>query len=242
MVIDDALGIAGRARGVVERDRVPFVARHAPGEVRLAGSDELLVVDRAQPLAGAGEFGVVVVDDQRLHLGERERLAHEPGEFAVGDQHLRFGMVEREGDDGGVEPGVECVEHRSRHRHAVVAFEHAPACWRASTETVSPRLMPRRASARGEPARAGVELGVAAPQRPVDDRGMVGKHLRRPLEERQRRQRLEIRGIAVEINVVGRHRVIQFRPCGGPATVPAARNRRNVALGPGAPARQGRTS
>ncbi len=30
MMIDDALGIAGRARGVVERDRVPFVARAQP--------------------------------------------------------------------------------------------------------------------------------------------------------------------------------------------------------------------
>ncbi len=36
VVVDDALGIAGRAGGVVERDRVPFVVGHRPGEVGIA--------------------------------------------------------------------------------------------------------------------------------------------------------------------------------------------------------------
>ena len=33
MMIHHALGVAGRARGVVERDRIPFIARHGPGEI-----------------------------------------------------------------------------------------------------------------------------------------------------------------------------------------------------------------
>src|SRR5262245_66656882 len=36
----------------------------------------------------------------------------------------------------------------------------------------------------------------------MDDRGLFGKHRGRPLQERERRQRLEVRGIAVEIGVV----------------------------------------
>ena len=45
MVIDDAFGIAGRARRIVERDRVPLVGRPAPFEVRVALTDKGFVVD-----------------------------------------------------------------------------------------------------------------------------------------------------------------------------------------------------
>ena len=68
MVIDHALGIAGGARGVVERDRVPFVARQRPRKIRGARGDEILVFGRAQPLARAGELGVVIIDHQGLGL------------------------------------------------------------------------------------------------------------------------------------------------------------------------------
>ncbi len=67
------------------------------------------------------------------------------------------------------------------------------------TDTVSPRLMPRFGQRRGEPPRARVELAIAAPQRAVDDRGVVGKHGGRALEKAERRQRLKIGRIAVEI-------------------------------------------
>ena len=38
MMIDDALGIAGRAARIVERDGVPFVGRHLPGKVGIAAA------------------------------------------------------------------------------------------------------------------------------------------------------------------------------------------------------------
>ena len=44
MMIDHALGIAGGARGVIQRNRVPFVARHLPGEIRIAACDEGLII------------------------------------------------------------------------------------------------------------------------------------------------------------------------------------------------------
>ncbi len=43
MVIDDAFRVAGRARGVIERDGVPLVVRHLPGEFGIAARDEILV-------------------------------------------------------------------------------------------------------------------------------------------------------------------------------------------------------
>src|SRR5262245_38583706 len=40
----------------------------------------------------------------------------------------------------------------------------------------------------------------------MNDRGVVGKHGGRPFQERERGERLEVRGVAVEIDVVGRGR------------------------------------
>ncbi len=56
MMEDDALGIAGGAGGVVERDRVPFVVRHLPREIGIAAGEKLLVVDLAQRFARLREF------------------------------------------------------------------------------------------------------------------------------------------------------------------------------------------
>ena len=50
MMVDDALGVAGRARGVVEGDRVPLVVRGFRGEFRVAGRDEVLVLNVADQL------------------------------------------------------------------------------------------------------------------------------------------------------------------------------------------------
>ena len=170
----------------------------------IAGGDEILVLDRPQPLAGAGEFGIVVIDHQRFHLGERERLLHQLGEFAVDDQHLGFGMVELERDDGGVEPGVDGVEHGAGHRHAVVAFEHGGRIGEHGGDGVAALDAAAGERAR-EAARAGVEFGVAALQPAMDDGGAIGKDRGAPLQERQRGERLEVCRIAIEIDVVGRH-------------------------------------
>ena len=45
MVIDDALGVPGRARGVVERDRIPFVAGRGALVSLVALRDQRLVVE-----------------------------------------------------------------------------------------------------------------------------------------------------------------------------------------------------
>jgi hypothetical protein len=65
VVVDHALGVSGGARGVVERDRPPFVGRRRPGVIRVALGQQRLVVERAQALAAAlsGGLGIVDVDD-----------------------------------------------------------------------------------------------------------------------------------------------------------------------------------
>ncbi len=98
MVIDDALGIACRAAGVVQADRVPFVGGRLPGEVRVAGLQEGLIGDRADLLALGVGLGVLDADDERLCLAELQRGVDETAELPVGDHDLCLAMVEDEGD------------------------------------------------------------------------------------------------------------------------------------------------
>src|SRR5438067_11647180 len=51
VVIDDPLRIAGGARGVVERDRVPFILGRHFREGRVAARDERFVIHLAEELA-----------------------------------------------------------------------------------------------------------------------------------------------------------------------------------------------
>jgi hypothetical protein len=69
VVINDALGIAGGARGVIERDRLPLVLRPAPRELCIAFGQQLLVGRLAEALAAA-ELRVFDVDDRHSALHE----------------------------------------------------------------------------------------------------------------------------------------------------------------------------
>ena len=154
---------------------------------------------------GAGIFRIVVVDHQRLHLAERQRLLHHLGELAVDDHHLGLAVVELERDHGGVEPRVDGVEHRARHRHAVVALQHRRRVGQHRRHRVA-LADAALAQRRGELARPRIELAVIPPQRAVHDGKLIGKYRRCALQQRQWRQRLKIRRIAVEVGLVGRFR------------------------------------
>ena len=209
VVVDHALRIAGGAGGVVERDRVPLVRRHRPSVVGIAAGEECLVVNLAQGRALAGEFRIVVIDDERRDARLVERLAADLREFAVDDEHLGLAVVEAEGQSRRVEPGVEGVEHRSRHRHAVVALDHRRRVGQQHRHGVAAADAARR-QGRTETAAAGIEFGIGPAQGPVDHRDPVREGSGGAVEIGQRRERLEVRGIPVEIPIV--HRRARHRP------------------------------
>jgi hypothetical protein len=105
VVVDDALGVAGGAGGVVDRDGVPFVGRAGPGVAGVARDEKGLVVGRADGVAGGG--GVVDVDDERARGGAGQGFVEDGGELAVGEEDLRLGVVEDIGDGASVEAAVE---------------------------------------------------------------------------------------------------------------------------------------
>ena len=161
MVVDDALGIAGGARGVVERNRVPFVVRRGALIGFVALGDERLIVESAEPSARTVVFRVVIVDDQRPGLGQLQGRADHARKFAVDNERLGLAMIEHEGDRGRVEAGVERIEHGAAHRHAIVAFEHRRRVGEHDRDRVAAdkAALGERGS---ELLRAGVELSIVA--------------------------------------------------------------------------------
>jgi len=112
-------------------------------------------------------------------------------------------VVEDEGDGGRIEAGVERIENRAAHWYAVMAFEHRRRIGEHGRDRVAADEVALRQRGR-ELLRASVEVAVVSPEGSMGDRQAFRKHLRGPLEECQRRQRLEVGGVSIEIAFVGR--------------------------------------
>ena len=125
VMIDHALGISRRARGIVQRNRLPFIGRPKPFKFRVAAGNELLVFDRAQPLALHRKFRIDIVnDDGFVALHQLNRILRKSGELLVNNQQFRFRMVQGKADGCRIKARVQGVENRPHHRHAVMAFQH----------------------------------------------------------------------------------------------------------------------
>ncbi len=198
VMVDHAFRIAGRARGVVERDRVPLVRRHGPGEVGIATGEEILVGDRAE--RGGRAERILDVDDVGP-LGRRhpiERRLHHGRELAVGDQHLGAAVAEDEGDGRGVEPDVERVQHRAQHRHAEMRLEQRRHVRRQHGDGIT---APDATSGEGggQAAAARIGLGPAPPGLAMNDGGARGPDRSGAGDEAQRRERRMVGGVLRQI-------------------------------------------
>ena len=113
-----------------------------------------------------------------------------------------FAVVEGEGDDRGIEAGVERVEDGARHRYPVVGLQHR----RRVGEHHRDRIAARNAvfcQRRSEPSRARVDIFVGRLARSMNNGRILGEDLGAALQEQQRRERLEVGAVAVEIGIVG---------------------------------------
>ena len=132
MVIDDALRVAGGARRVEQRDRIPLVARAGPGERRIAFGQQVLVAHGAELLAG-GAFRIVDVDDERAAGRAARARPSSTGAYSASVMSdARAAVLEAERDRRGVEPHVERVEHGAERRAPRSALRAAPARWAPS--------------------------------------------------------------------------------------------------------------
>ena len=207
---DHAFRVAGGARGVRDRDRIPLVGRAAEMRQRLVRGDQSFVLVRAEALAGTGELAVADVDDDRgatvLFLQQPQCLLHRRRQLAIGEEHGRLAMVHLPGDKRRIEPRVERVEHGVEGGHGVVRLDHLGRVVKhrahrraaADAERLQRRRQSRRTVARFAPA-------IAA--RAMHDRLEIAEHLGAALDKADGRQRDEVRRVLVEILVVDAHTV-----------------------------------
>ena len=124
VVRDHPLGIAGGARGVVQRNRVPFVAGQAPVELRITLGQKCLVAKLANQVA-SHMHRVVHINHQGPGAGHQgQRLGNRGGELPVGDQHPCLTVFQHKSNRGCIQPGVQRVQHGAQHRHTKVGLEH----------------------------------------------------------------------------------------------------------------------
>ena len=198
MVVHDALWIAGRAGGVVESNRIPFVLRPGPSRCGITFGQEIFIFRPAERCAAAA-----VVDFYERHwtgqLGQR--LFDDRRELAVGDQQLRLPMDQNESDRPRIETVVQRVEHRARHRHGVVRFEQSRDVRRhdgdglASCDPAPPQRI-------GKLPAPLIEGAVGDAGGLVDDGELVGIDGGGPRQESQGAQRGEIRRVPRQVRCI----------------------------------------
>ena len=202
VVRDHALRIARGSGGVVQRDGIPLVAWKRPGEFRIAGFDQDLVVQCAQSLA-LGRRLVLDLDHQGTTLAhERQRLFHDGCELAVGEQHLGFAMLQHEGNRFAVQPGVQRVQHRTGHGDGEVGLEHRRDVGQHHGDRVAnPHTM--AGQRRGQALASFIRLGPGLAEVAIHNGHSIGVDAGRPLQVAQRRQRNMVRRILFQAQCVG---------------------------------------
>ena len=126
MVIDNTFRLAGGARSVVQRNRIPFIARHFPGEIGAAFSDKVFIFLPAQAFAmrGLRRQRIMHFNHQGLRRAFSQGSAQHRHEFAVHDHGLGLTVIEDIGHGRRIQPRIDGVQDGTRHRHAVMAFQH----------------------------------------------------------------------------------------------------------------------
>ena len=123
VMVDHPFRVARSAGGIVKGYGLPLIAGPVPVEVRVAFSQEDLVIKIADCFAFA-ILGVVNVDDQNGPFDQRQRLADHRVKLAVGDQYPGFAMIEHERNGFCIQAHVQGIEHSADHGHAEVRFKH----------------------------------------------------------------------------------------------------------------------
>ncbi len=200
VVVHDTLGLTGRAGGVAQTDGLPFIGWRAVRVRARAFLEQRLVVFLSEQPA-AFEQRVVDIDNGRGIVHAPDGIGDGVRILAIGDQQLRLPVLENVGNAARIETVVERVEHRARHRHAEMRFEHCRHVRRHDRHGVARSDSPPRERA-GELAAAFVELGVGESKIAVDDRGLFRVNGSGTLQEGDRRQRPVVRLDAIEVPVV----------------------------------------
>ena len=219
IVIDHALGIAGGAGRVVQRDGVPLVGRRLPVERGGRGGQEGFVIGRAGQ--GGGRAVQVV---HRDHGQVREFGAgalRQLGVLGVDDEGAGLAMAQHEQHAGRVQPRVQCVEHGAQHGHAEVRLDHGRDVRQHDGHGVAALDAGLRQRA-CKALRALVGLAPVAAHLTVDHGEPVAVHFGRAGDEVHRRERLVVGVATAQPMVVHAAHCLCLLPARLPALVSVA--------------------
>jgi hypothetical protein len=185
VVVDRALGLPGRARGVVDRDRLVLVGEdHGQRLVRAPGEEVLVrvapgpgVVDPDDPLDRRPVAVVAIVD--------------QVGVLVVDEHQPRARVPQDEPDVVGGEAVVHGDEHPARRRDAVVGLEQRRDVRGDERDPVA-LLQARVPQGRCQAPHPSGELPVGVAAVLVDDRHLVRVH---ELAAPQERDRVELAAV-----------------------------------------------
>ncbi len=217
MMVDHALGIAGRSGSVVERNGIPLVAGHQPIEIRVAACQQCLVVHFPHVLT-AFEVWIFHIHDQNGLIEHPERIGHHRGELPVRNEHLRPGVPENKSNRFRIQARVDGIQHGARHRYAEMRLEHLRDIGkhRRNRIAASHALPGKR---RRETDTAFIDVSPASAQIAMNNRVVIGVQQRGPLQEAERRQLLVVRRAFVQILFIDTHRHLPSG-CQRPQKVP----------------------
>jgi len=108
----------------------------------------------------------------------------------IGDHDLGAGVIQDVTDLGGVEPGVDGNQHRPRPQHREMGFEQLGDIGSQYGHPVA-RSDARALEGARKAADALGELRVRPAPVAVDNRDFIGENPNRPLEKRDRSQRVD---------------------------------------------------
>ena len=190
MVIDDALGLARGAGGIVEGDRVPFVARPQEWLPGVALGKERFVID----IADAPRLEPLIddLDDIGAMRGHLQRSFGNARERAVDHQHPAFGVIEDVRDRRCIEAEIVGVQHRAGPRHAVMGFDHRGGIGREHRYHLAIAHADAAQSAGERPATPQYVRPAQAPIA-MHDADLIRINQSRPLDKSKRREREVIR-------------------------------------------------
>ena len=202
VVIDDALGIAGRARGVVERDGVPLVARRLPRVAGVAFGQQRLVVASAQALCLCRRTRN---RSTSITSGLCSSCASAPAIVGENSRSVSSTLASPWRSMKAIASGsrrVLSVLSTAPHIGTPKCASYISGVFDSMTATVSPVADAAALERRGQAPRSLIRFfpGVAA--RAVHHRRSVRVHLRGPGDERQGRERRVVRRVLAQAYLI----------------------------------------
>ena len=194
MMADDPFGITGRARCVAKTYRRPLVSELGQLILGIAGGEKGLII--------------LVVRSPGIHFGNDDngnpardaakRAFDDAQELPVHQNELRFAMRKAQSDSRRIEPEIQAVEHRARHRDTEMGFDHGGHVGSHDSNRIA-LADAAPVQRRSQSVCAICEFPICVSLHPVDHCDLVGIGEGRPPQKGNRRKRRIVRGIWLQV-------------------------------------------